>query len=123
MSMKALVWSIAQQDLTPAEKLVLLALADRHNADSNECWPSKARIAKDTGLSEATLKRTINSLIDKGLILREERADSKGRKISNVYIFHLLKDDREGLTMSRPTAHHEPSVGLTMSPLEPLNNN
>ena len=123
MSMKALLWSIAQQDLTPAEKLTLIILADRYNVDSNECWPSKSRIAKDTGLSEATLKRTINSLIDKGLISREERADSKGRKISNVYTFHIPKDEREKLTIIRQTAYHEPSEGLTISPLEPSNNN
>jgi hypothetical protein len=117
MSFKATVWAWAQRDLTAQEKLVLLALADRHNADSNECWPSKTKLSEDTGISMATIKRSINSLIEKGLISKEERTSSSGRSISNVYRIHFsVVDEGKGSTLNPPGDHTEPPEGLTLSP-------
>lgn len=50
-----------------AKRLVLLALADRANKE-NTCFPSIARVVKDTGMDRKTVMNTINDLISLGLI-------------------------------------------------------
>ena len=51
-----------------AKRLVLLALADRANKE-NTCFPSIARVVKDTGMDRKTVMNTINDLITMGLVL------------------------------------------------------
>ena len=50
-----------------AKRLVLLALADRANKE-NTCFPSIARVVKDTGMDRKTVMNTINDLIALGLV-------------------------------------------------------
>lgn len=50
-----------------AKRLVLLALADRANKE-NTCFPSIARVVKDTGMDRKTVMSTINDLITLGLV-------------------------------------------------------
>ena len=49
------------------KRLVLLALADRANKE-NTCFPSIARVVKDTGMDRKTVMNTINDLISIGLV-------------------------------------------------------
>ena len=58
-----------------AKRLVLLALADRANKE-NTCFPSIARVVKDTGMDRKTVMNTINDLINLGLVL--DTGDRKG---------------------------------------------
>ena len=58
-----------------AKRLVLLALADRANKE-NTCFPSIARVVKDTGMDRKTVMNTINDLIEMGLVL--DTGDRKG---------------------------------------------
>ena len=58
-----------------AKRLVLLALADRANKE-NTCFPSIARVVKDTGMDRKTVMNTINDLIELGLVL--DTGDRKG---------------------------------------------
>ena len=58
-----------------AKRLVLLALADRANKE-NICFPSIARVVKDTGMDRKTVMNTINDLISLGLI--SDTGDRKG---------------------------------------------
>ena len=51
-----------------AKRLILLALADRANKE-NTCFPSIARVVKDTGMDRKTVMNTINDLIEIGLVL------------------------------------------------------
>ena len=50
-----------------AKRLVLLALADRANKE-NTCFPSIARVVKDTGMDRKTVMNTISDLIELGLV-------------------------------------------------------
>ena len=50
-----------------AKRLVLLALADRANKE-NTCFPSIARVVKDTGMDRKTVMNTISDLITLGLV-------------------------------------------------------
>ena len=92
MSYQAQVWARSLK-LPPAPKAVLLALAFR--ADINqECWPSQARIAQDTGLSERTVRRHLQRLEASGLIKRKKRFSDDGRQLSDRYVL-LFQGDTE----------------------------
>jgi hypothetical protein len=69
-------------DLPPMEKLVLLALADCAN-DQGHCWPSASTLRKKSGQGERTVRRCIQSLIEKGHITQQQRSGT-----SPVYTVH-----------------------------------
>lgn len=62
------VWEL---DLTPVEKLVLLALADCAN-DEGLAWPSIATIRRKANVGERTVQRSIRSLEIQGILTRKE---------------------------------------------------
>ena len=68
MSGKAAVWAWQQTGIPPLEKLVLLALAERHNKDTGKCYPSMTLMAEDTGMSRRSVMRAIRGLEERGLI-------------------------------------------------------
>jgi hypothetical protein len=72
MSIKlmTLVWEL---DLSPGEKLVLLALADQANDEGRQCWPSVATIAHRSGQGERTVRRAFAELEKKGHLTRDHR--------------------------------------------------
>lgn len=63
------IWEMGQ--LSPTEKLVLLALADWSN-DAGECWPSIARVAEKTGVGTRTVQRAIRKAEKEGIVKRDE---------------------------------------------------
>ena len=88
MSHKATHWAWTVKDISSSEKLILLALADRHNTDTGDCFPSLDRIAEDTCSSRNTVRRATQTLEDKGLIKRELITDMSGRTLG--YRYHLV---------------------------------
>ena len=67
MSRKATDW-VWNQKIKPAtHKLVLLSMADRANEEFC-CWPSIARVEKDTNLDRKTIQKAINSLAESGYL-------------------------------------------------------
>jgi hypothetical protein len=70
MSIKVMtaVWEL---DLPPSEKLVLLALADWAQ-DDGRCWPSIAKVAAKSGVSERTVQRMLREAEKAGLLKRKE---------------------------------------------------
>ena len=64
--------------------VVYAYLADR--ADENgECWPAVKRIASDTKMSEATVRRAIKELRKEKLIETKQRYRYYGEKSSLLY--------------------------------------
>ena len=61
-------YDLSKNTKRSAKRLVLLALADRANKE-NTCFPSIARVVKDTGMDRKTVMNTINDLITLGLVL------------------------------------------------------
>jgi len=59
--------------MSPTQKAVLISLADNAN-DEGVCWPSVARIAMRTCLSERAVQTAVRSLIDQRLLVINERA-------------------------------------------------
>lgn len=59
-------------------RLVLMALADRANKETGECWPSLERIAEDAGVSRETAKRATQALVTAGEISVVREAAGRG---------------------------------------------
>lgn len=72
-------WSL---DLSPTEKLALLALADWAN-DDGHCWPSMTKLATKTGLTDRALRACVGRLVEMGHLTRSE---NPGKGVN--YIVH-----------------------------------
>lgn len=83
MSVYATVWAFQQHEISSTEKFVLVCLADYANQD-NECFPSQARLAEMTELSERGVRAALAGLEAKGLILRTPRRE-RGLPTSDWY--------------------------------------
>lgn len=66
----SMVWDI---DLPPSEKLVLLSLADQANDTGTNCWPAVETIARRSGQSARTVRRSLASLEERGHLSRQHR--------------------------------------------------
>jgi hypothetical protein len=60
------------QGMTPAQKAVLVSLADNAN-DQGVCWPSVESIAMRTCLSERSVQNSIKWLIEQGALHAQQR--------------------------------------------------
>lgn len=82
MSFQAMAWALRQPGKTN-EKFLLIVIANY--ADERGCaWPSVERLCADTGMSRATVKRTLKKLETDGYVTRHKRV--KGRlQTSNLY--------------------------------------
>lgn len=63
-----LVFELTEK-VSSSERLVLLALAYRAN-ESGECWPSLDDLARITSMNVKTVRKCINDLVEKGLVLK-----------------------------------------------------
>jgi hypothetical protein len=137
MSVQAISAAFAVQGLSPSEKLVLLALANFADADGR-CWPSQARLAHDTGLTDRQVRRVFVSLIAAGVMTKKHRRRADGYRASDMITltifqdtmsskgkpYRTFQDDLTGHlepilpdTVSYPTTL-EPSVEPSVEPLE-----
>lgn len=76
------------QPLAPTQKLVLVALA-WHSDDGGTCWPSQARLARLSGLSERSVRRAAKDLEQRGLVRRLRRTTDAGAVTSHLYVLQL----------------------------------
>lgn len=72
------------QDLPSAEKFVLVVLCDRADQDGR-CWPSQADLARMTGMGQRTVRRHLEALESRGLIVRHERRAAGGSRRSDYF--------------------------------------
>ena len=83
--MMSQVWAL--ENLEPAEKLVLLAIADFAD-DQGQAWPSIPTLARKSSLSEDTVRRKIRKISTDGILSISPRKDKTGRDTS--YTFRLF---------------------------------
>jgi len=103
MSYSATNWAFQQKGLRPAQKVVLLYLADRHNPDYG-CFPSQHRLALDCEMSRASLNTQLRQLEERNLIRRIRTRDQhSGRHISTRYVLGF--EDGFEQTPSPETGH------------------
>lgn len=92
MSIKAMshAW---QEEILPTQKLVFLAICDNAN-DEGLCYPSILTIVKKTGLSNKTIIKILNELVELKLIQKHQRAKKNGGRYSTLYlVFPLINYD------------------------------
>lgn len=144
MSNGAITWALGTER-PPTERFVLVVLADLANDKCNDiCYPGVPYIMKRTGLSRASVMRSLKSLERDGLISVKARCTEKGRQTSNLYTVNwrpagvvgaavqvpdVRPADDEGRRCAAPQgvslcagrgSQCEPPEGLTVRPLEPL---
>jgi DNA-binding transcriptional MocR family regulator len=71
MSFRHMAWAMETKIGDPLAKLLLVALADRADKDTGQCWPSLARLCEDTEMSMATVTRRLHYLEEHRFIQRE----------------------------------------------------
>ena len=103
MSYSATNWAFQQKGLRPAQKVVLLYLADRHNPDYG-CFPSQHRLALDCEMSRASLNTQLRQLEERNLIRRIRSRDRhSGQHVRTRYILGF--EDGFDQTPSSETGH------------------
>jgi hypothetical protein len=113
--MMSKVWSL--DHLEPAEKLVLLAIADFAD-DQGQAWPSIPTLARKSSLSKDTVRRKIRKLSSEGILAMSPRKDKTGRDTSyNFRLFpNIYSDTPQGSTMQGGGLHHAKREGSTVQP-------
>lgn len=78
MSVRATTWAFGQRVGSPMAKLVLLALADHHNDETDaDPFPAIRTIAAETEMNERSVRRHLEALEVAGLIARQARGRGK----------------------------------------------
>ena len=75
----------ADTELTHRAKLVYLYLLERADRKNNTCFPSVKTISREVVLSESSVKRSLNELLERNYITKEHRFRNNGGKSSNLY--------------------------------------
>lgn len=104
MSHRATNWAMGITGLRPAEKLLLLCLANRHNPDMG-CFPDQATLARDSCMSRSAVNDNLARLEAAGLIRRVQRLDPRTRRqCSTCYIlgFELAAEAGDGAPQEPP---------------------
>ena len=86
MSVDATRWAWLAPVKSSTQRLVLLSLADRAG-EYHTCFPSVARITKDTKLNRKTIMKVIGELIELGLV--EDTGHKKGTT-KQIIVYRLL---------------------------------
>jgi len=81
MSWQALAWASKQRPGRASDKLILIALADRHNEDSNIAYPSIAWLCEFSDLNRKTVIASLQRLEAAGLIADSGQRVGKSKQI------------------------------------------
>jgi hypothetical protein len=92
VSIAAMNWAW-HQSLKPVPKLVLMALADAAD-DIGVCWPSVTTVAVKCNVSTRTVRRVIQALVARRLLMSERRYRKDGSRSSNRYRLLLAGGDK-----------------------------
>lgn len=103
MSLKATswAWEIPTKDIGMTNKFVLLALADYANLDG-ACFPSQATLGDKVDLSERSIRTALAELEALGLISRESRSSTFGRRSDVIRLTFSSPCNRQNLPVAQP---------------------
>ena len=114
-----------EQDIQTSAKFVLVALANRANQDG-ECWPSQKDLAKQTSMTDRSVRNALTKLEELGYITREHRTRKDGTWSSDRYTIHRKIVPAENTSVGKK--RHEPAErdsyqyipnGISETSLEP----
>ncbi len=94
MSIQAISLALAVQGVEPLEKLLLIALAN-YASPRMTCWPSQGTLARDTCMSDRTIRRLVIVLGEKGLIERKPQFRPNGSRTSDLITLRLTPPDTQ----------------------------
>ena len=95
MAIAAINWAYGQTGLKPAEKFVLVTLADRSNASEWSCYPSVRDLAERTGLHRTSVTRSLAKLEKLGLVKKENRMRDRGGYTSSTYTLNRPVEEQD----------------------------
>ena len=84
--------AMKQKGLKPTTKIVLYWIADHHNGETGDCFPSHKRLADLCEISDRDVRRQILKLVELGLIHIENRSRSNGSQSSNSYKLNMSEN-------------------------------
>lgn len=84
MSFQASEWVRHLDELPPAQRVVMYVLAS-YADEAGSCYPGQTRLARETSLSESTVRRALRALEDGGYLRREARRAAGGYRTSDRY--------------------------------------
>lgn len=128
MSNEAINWAF-RQDLKTTPKFVLVALAD-YADEHHSCFPARRKIAERVGASQATVKRAIGELEEKGYLVSNGRVGPNGNRTTNRYVLRVntppgqfepgvQNDPGPGSICTHPRVTHDPAPGSIVTQQEP----
>tara|TARA_R100000426_G_scaffold66085_1_gene46073 strand:- start:1004 stop:1690 length:687 start_codon:yes stop_codon:yes gene_type:complete len=114
--------AMKQQGLRPATKVVLYWIADHHNSETGDCFPSISRLATLCEMSRRSVETHITALEDQGLLKRISQYRDTGGKTANSYLLELTGtlenlDDTQNLRMGSEKSAHGDTQNLRMNNL------
>ena len=89
--------------ISPAAKLVLLALIDCYNPANKEIFPKQVTIAEQLGISLSSVKRVIKELATAGLIIYETKNTNRYKLTSTFFALINLTPDTVKINTSGST--------------------
>jgi hypothetical protein len=122
MSVQAMSWVLDHSDAELGSRLVLLSIANHCDADGRNAWPSQARIAAEAHVSERTVRRCVENLVDLGeLTVGIHQGVLSGRGKTNYYEIPALTNvshqpdnmssgDEEPESNNRTSATEQPDI-------------
>ncbi|WP_027626233.1 helix-turn-helix domain-containing protein [Clostridium lundense] len=85
---------VYKSKLPSRAKQIMFYLINRANAEGT-CFPSVKTIASDCGVSERTIQRTMNILVEEGFVIKEERYRDNGGQSSNLYKLQIDPENND----------------------------
>lgn len=116
MSVQAISWALGTAVGDTGAKLLLLALAN-YADEHGECWPSQARLAQDTELTDRTIRTKLKLLEEGGFLSRERRQSDAGWRTSDYYRLHLSQPENTSGRSKAPTGNSCKANRKTVSDL------
>lgn len=121
MSMQAINWALDTATGGPATKVLLIALANYTNEDG-EAYPSIARLARETDQSQASVKRNLALLVERGFITKSARGDTEsGGRLTNRYTLAgvTARSAPGGLGLAEEGVRAHPEGGFSQDHAQP----
>jgi len=93
---------LSAESLSPATKLVLIAIAHHFNPNKEDMFPSQKFIAKQLGISERSAERAVIELKNAGLITYETKKVNHYKFTSKFFNSVKLSDEFRQIVASDP---------------------
>lgn len=119
--------NLQQFKITPVEKLVLLELSACYNPNKADMFPKQKTLAQKIGISERSVVRAIQSLVNVGLILVECKYTNRYKFTSKIALWSeqekkfceksLSSSSRQNFTKKNDNlSSHEQIIGTNKEP-------